>query len=122
MFWERFFNLCEECDIKPNPLGKKLGISSGSFTKWKNGSNPSGDSLIKLADYFNCSADYLLGRTDNRTSPSDNGICLTDSEENLIITYRSMNEEGQDFLMKTAEFAKSQYKKCSERSVAAKIS
>ena len=27
---------------------------------------PSGEVLLKLADYFDCSVDYLLGRTDRR--------------------------------------------------------
>lgn len=65
MFWERFYNLCISMGTKPNPVGKKLGISSGVISKWKNeGTLPNGENLIKLADYLNCSVDYLLGRTD----------------------------------------------------------
>ncbi len=65
MFWERFNKLCEAQSTKPNPVGAKIGISSGIITKWKSGSIPNGENLIKLSDYFNCSIDYLLGRTDN---------------------------------------------------------
>lgn len=68
MFWERFYKLCENTNLKPNPLGKKLGISSGVITKWKNGGIPNGETLIKIADYLDCSVDYLLGRTDNPNS------------------------------------------------------
>lgn len=63
MFWERFYELCCRNNIKPNPLGKILGISSGVITKWKYGSLPTADALLKIADYFNVSVDYLIGHS-----------------------------------------------------------
>lgn len=68
MFWERFNTLCFENNTKPNPVAKELGISSGIITKWKNGSLPNSDTLLKIADYFNVSVDYLLGRSDHPVS------------------------------------------------------
>ncbi|MCI8388122.1 MAG: helix-turn-helix transcriptional regulator [Clostridiales bacterium] len=66
LFWERFYNMCSEKGIKPNPVAKQINISSGILTKWKvYGTLPNGETLIKIADYLNCSVDYLLGRTDN---------------------------------------------------------
>lgn len=66
MFWNRFYELCLQRGTKPNPLGKNIGISSGIITKWKTENTlPNGETLIKIADYFNVSIDYLLGRTDN---------------------------------------------------------
>lgn len=62
MFWERFFHLCEKLNTKPNPIGAKIGVSSGVITKWKKGTIPNGETLLKLANYFNVSVDYLLGR------------------------------------------------------------
>lgn len=65
MFWERLCKLCEERKIKPNTVAKAIGLSNAVATGWKNGSIPSGEALIKLADYFDCSVDFLLGRTEN---------------------------------------------------------
>lgn len=66
MFWERFYTLCITRGTKPNPVAKKIGISSGVITKWKTENTlPNGETLIKIADYLDCSVDYLLGRTDN---------------------------------------------------------
>lgn len=66
MFWKRFYELCINRNTKPNPVAKDIGISSGVVTKWKNGTTiPNGETLIKIADYLDCSVDYLLGRTDN---------------------------------------------------------
>ena len=67
MFWQRFYDLCKLNDTKPNPLAKKIGISSGTLTKWKTQDVlPNGETLKKIADYLDCSVDYLLGRTDVR--------------------------------------------------------
>ncbi len=51
---------------KAEGLSRKTGISSGNISDWKSGrSKPGLDSLLKIADYFGCSIDYLVGRTDN---------------------------------------------------------
>ena len=61
MFWERFYNLFLRNGKRPNPVGKEIGLSSGIISKWKNGGIPNGETLMKLARYFNVSTDYLLG-------------------------------------------------------------
>lgn len=67
MFWTRFFSLCETHSTKPLNVVKTLGVSSGSITNWENGVVPNGETLIKIANYFNVSVDYLLG-LENDTS------------------------------------------------------
>ena len=65
MFWERFYHLCEMNNKKPTPIGKEIGVSSGIISTWKKeGYCPSGEMLIRIADYFDCSIDYLVGRSD----------------------------------------------------------
>ena len=64
MLWERIKFLCEKKGIKPTNLSTMLFKSSSNATVWKSGKIPNGESLIKIADYFDCSIDYLLGRTD----------------------------------------------------------
>lgn len=67
MFWDIFYNLCIERGSKPNPVAKELEISSGTVTKWKAGSLPSCEALIKLANYFDVTVDFLLGlETENK--------------------------------------------------------
>ena len=46
---------------RPNPIGREIGLSSGIISKWKNGGIPNGETLMKLASYFDVSIDYLLG-------------------------------------------------------------
>lgn len=83
VFWERFYSLCLESGIKPNPVAKKLGFSTAVCTNWKNGTIPNGEALIKLADYFDCSVDYLLGRV---------------GEPNWMVYDKSDTKSGKDDL------------------------
>lgn len=70
MFWNVLYKLCEENSTKPYVVAKAIGASNAVCTKWKNGSIPNGETLLKLANYFNVSVDFLLGRTDIPTGYS----------------------------------------------------
>lgn len=51
-------------------LSHETGISTGNISDWFNPnrkSQPSAEALIKIADYFGCSVDYILGRTNKCT-------------------------------------------------------
>lgn len=65
MFWTRFIELCNEAGKSPNAVAAACGVkSSGTVTGWRNGSIPRTPVLHKMADYFNVTADYLLGNVD----------------------------------------------------------
>lgn len=57
--------LCEEQKISVVELEEKLGFSRNSLYSWKK-NKPSSDKLEKVADFFNVSTDYLLGRTEKK--------------------------------------------------------
>jgi len=66
MFTDIFVKLLQERKVTTYRLTKETGISNGLITGWTQGGKiPSGENLRKIADYFNVSIDYLLGRTDN---------------------------------------------------------
>lgn len=50
--------------LTQHELAKKLNIPRSDISNWEIGfSQINIKNLIKLADFFNCSTDYLLGRT-----------------------------------------------------------
>ncbi len=50
-------------------VAEGIGISETLYQKYEYGkTKPAYDVIIKLCDYFDISADYLLGRTDNPNS------------------------------------------------------
>ena len=70
-FWETYVKLCSSVEKKPTQVGREVGVSSASVTQWKNGSVPSGEKLVQIADYFNVTTDYLLGRTSEPDMPTE---------------------------------------------------
>ncbi len=59
---------------------------------------PSKDVLIKLADYLNCSVDYLLDRTTNPNMIANTNIKANDKVENLIFRYNRLSEQNKNKL------------------------
>lgn len=59
---DRIKKLCSSKNISVGDLEKELEFSNGSIYKW-NKTTPGADKVEKVADYFNVSVDYLLGRT-----------------------------------------------------------
>lgn len=58
-----------EKELNQRELASLLGVSSGAIGMWETGKRqPDLDTVKKIADVFNVSIDYLLGRTDNRNS------------------------------------------------------
>ena len=58
-----FFDRLSDFNVVSKELTAATGISPGNISDWKKGrSKPSIDTIIKIADYLNCSVDYLLGR------------------------------------------------------------
>lgn len=105
-FWETYEKLCLSCGKKPSPVGKELGISTGSIAQWKNGSTPSGETLVKIADYFGVTTDYLLGRTAEPSPTAHGHINGDNSFQNIqhspVSNYQKVPENKPDSL--TREF------------------
>lgn len=63
----RIKNLREDLDLKQKDLADVLGISQRAYSHYENGTRKIPlDILVALADYYECSTDYLLGRTNNK--------------------------------------------------------
>ena len=62
--------LIEERGLKQQFVLKEFGYDKSFFSDWKAGKikHLSGDKIIKFAEYFDVSTDYLLGWTQKRTS------------------------------------------------------
>ena len=103
LFWERFYNLCLSVNKKPNTICNELGFSSATSTHWKNGTMPKGDALLSLADYFDCSVDYLLGRKETKKAavlPVENDA----EKQRLMKNYELMNKNARHTLVEYSDF------------------
>lgn len=64
----RIKDLREDADITQRQLADYLNIKQNTYSQYENGQRQLPlDALVKLADYFKTSTDYILGLTDERT-------------------------------------------------------
>ena len=85
--FDRIKNLAQKQGLSINSLEKKLGYSRNTIYNLKT-SKPSTERLQEIADYFNVSTDYLLGRTDNPklyTTPDGREVDLSDLRNRVIL-------------------------------------
>ena len=92
---ERIKLLREEDKLTQIQLAKILGVKSQTISNYEAGERePSYEVLIKLADHFNVSTDYLLGRIDNKNlenAPIGEELNLTDKSIKNIKKYMSID-------------------------------
>ena len=56
----------ERLDCSKKDVAMALGYGLSVYASYETKTLPSLDRLVEMADYFGCSADNLLGRTDKR--------------------------------------------------------
>lgn len=86
-----------------NDLANFLGVSRTTYLKYENGLHePSFETLTKLADHFNVSVDYLLGKTnqkekhqEKKTTDEDIKVALFGGDEEVT---DEMWEEVKNFV------------------------
>lgn len=64
-FFIRLNDLIEKEGVHPNRIARICNFRNSNFSKWKKGTQPKPEILSALADYFNVSVDYLVGRSDS---------------------------------------------------------
>lgn len=114
--------LCKEQKITIAELERRIQLSNGQIRKWEN-QTPGIDKIQRVADYFNVSIDYLLGRTEQKnkdiikdaegfTEKDKKDIGkrmeeirkdLTDSD-GLMFSGEPLTEEALDSLMDAMEY------------------
>lgn len=74
IFNKRLRSLREQHKISQKDFAEILGVSNVVLSRYENGERkPDYDMLIKIAEYFDVSVDYLLGKS--------NSVQLSDEEE-----------------------------------------
>ncbi len=76
-----------------------IGVNQTGVGKYERGElEPNLDTLKKFADYFECSIDYLVGRSDdlgNVTVSGTFGERLNDEEKEMLLNYRQLNKANR---------------------------
>ena len=84
----RLKELRAEKDMKQSDVAKLLNLSPSAISNYEQGIREmDADAVCKLCDIFNCTADYVLGRSDMRT------IDLSTEEQELVSAWRKAPKE-----------------------------
>lgn len=79
--------LREDLDLRQIDVSKATGIDQKTLSNYETGkTNPDSYSLIKLADFFDVSIDYLVGRID----------CRFNNKEDIKIKINEIKKDLQD--------------------------
>lgn len=77
---------------------RELGLGNGTISKWDKQS-PSCNNMLKLANYLNCSVDYLLNGGE-KNSPAEE---LTADEQELLTMYKNMTDINKARLLERGQ-------------------
>lgn len=97
----RLKNLRDENNFSQKDVANKLNISNATLSQYESGvRQPSYDILKKIADIYNVSIDYLLGRTDIKNF-EENTIAahMDDRTKTLSEEQRKRLDDFIDFLI-----------------------
>ncbi len=98
----RLKQLREEKGLLQNDLAKYLGVSIPAIGYYESGKRDmSTETLIALAEYFNVTTDYLLGKSNER-NPSN----LDSDKINIGLSKKDYNPPTKEQQEKIEEFAK----------------
>ena len=70
LFFRRVYELREDNDIKQKTVAEYLGMQPNVYRRYEKGIRAIPvEVVMKLADFYQVSTDYILGRTDDPTPP-----------------------------------------------------
>lgn len=79
---DRLKKLRKEKGLYQKDVAEDIGLTASAIGFYEQGKRkPDNDTLQKLADYYDVSTDYLLGRTNERSSADKIKKALTDDPE-----------------------------------------
>lgn len=105
--FEKIKELADKKGISINRLEEQLGFSRNTIYNMKT-KKPNAERVAAIADYFNVSTDYLLGRTDNPriAKGNDNSVTIDlkkDAEETFFFDGHELNDEDIDLITSILE-------------------
>lgn len=95
--------LREELNMTQQELADKLDGAKSTVAMYEKGDRkPSMEVLLKLSEIFNCSIDYILGKSDIR-NPEEVKINIDDADVSFLNGVKGLNETNKMIIQNTLE-------------------
>lgn len=99
----------ENAHLSQKYVAVSLGLSAPSVANWERGkTNPSHENILKLADLYGVSVDYLLGRTDEPRNADE--VTIEDVDYALSGEIRELSRDEKLDILDYVRFKRSQRK------------
>lgn len=93
MLKTRLRELREEKELFQKDIAEMLNITTSAYGYYEQGKrDPDTQTLEKLADFYKVSIDYIMGRTDNRTSTADEISDSVSDDPELLEFWNELKE------------------------------
>ena len=86
----RLRELREAKQLSQSEVAKLIGVGRTTYLKYETGENKPVRKLNELANFFDVSIDYILGKDEDASS-----IKVNDDESALVRGYRALDDEGK---------------------------
>lgn len=99
MFYDVFSSLCAQKGVSCKRAALEIGLSNSIAAKWKKtGATPNGETLAKIAEYFEVPIGLLLGEEAQKEKPTVSGepeIDMSDVDVAFYGDYKELSEDDQ---------------------------
>ena len=105
LFEDRLKGLRQERNLNMRQVARALNMPYTTYVSYeKNERSVNSETLVLLANFFDCSVDYLLGRTSEVKTEKDKKIIAPidtedDNKQKLLSNYDNLNDSGQSKLL-----------------------
>lgn len=110
-----------EKGLRQKDLSNILSLSPSSISNYEtNAYWPDLGTLCKIADYFNVTTDYLLGRTEYRCPPDilDKYVTKDYAVNNIVNTLLTLDSASVDAVLKYVDYLKANHSQTAEKPAA----
>ena len=96
----RIKQLRERKGLNMKEAAKALGMPYTTYVNYEKGlREPTSEVLIDLADYFETTVDYLVGRTDNQGNICRKASMISAEDEELLRKFHCLDERGKSAVL-----------------------
>ena len=110
MFYDIYCDLCQSHGLTPSGAAGKIGFNRASVTMWKNtGKAPKQELLLRIAEYFQVSVDYLLEK-EKADTPQDARDILDEVDVAFYGDFLQLSEDDKQTLRDMARIMRERRK------------
>ena len=114
--YENIYALCSEQNITPGGLCGELGFRRSVLSDLKSGRKKSLDTttLVKIADYFGVSVDYLLNGAETEKAPTQGGERKISDDDMMFALWgdtKEMDQADLDDVKRYADYVRERKRK-----------